>query len=127
MEIPPSDDTKDKSTTPRKDMEVEFIVKNLDTGTVFSSKDIDKFIPKASDPVSRNILRRSFKDVNDAESTSKSSAISSPRKEKRGAKGQICSSFKILIITVVAKIWKITRKKSKEKDAAEAKKVVAPP
>jgi len=39
--------------------DVEFVVKNLDTGQSFSSKDIEKFIPKALDPIFAHILDRS--------------------------------------------------------------------
>jgi len=46
-----------------KDEEAEFIVKNLDTGQVFSSKCIDEYIPKgidpkSLDPISYNIMHR---------------------------------------------------------------------
>jgi hypothetical protein len=41
------------------DTEVEFIVKNLDTGESFSSKLIDTRIPKGADPLSATLLKRS--------------------------------------------------------------------
>lgn len=46
-----------------KDEDVEFIVKNLDTGESFSSKEIEKKIPKGHtiDPIALDILQRSPK------------------------------------------------------------------
>jgi len=42
----------------KEEPEMEFIVKNLDTGESFSSKLIDEFIPKGVDPLSALLLKR---------------------------------------------------------------------
>lgn len=89
--------------------EVEFIVKNLDTGESFSSKYIEKFIPKgfdpnSIDPVAYDILQR-------YEATSNSGSNSQTKKENpesRKKKGKWLSSLESKIVSRA----KTTTKKS---------------
>ena len=71
-----------RSLSPSNSNEMEFTVKNLDTGQSISSKDIEKLIPKGEDPI-YSILQRNSED-----STSPTDGKKDKKKDRK-SKGKL--------------------------------------